>query len=170
MYRLNLLYSLNVILNAIIVRLNNEFELFIRCNWPISYTDDINILSNFIFTGLHGYEITPGLSTNKQRHHLLLLKRGYILHQPIFIVKPVHAYSVGTLCWSLKDWIWVFPKSWEREFETWNRNSEVSRQDLFQLSQKLQTSDQIFCFRFWIAHNQLGGSFKPGRPLPQERS
>ena len=33
---------------------------------------------------------------------------------------------------------------------------------------KLQTSDQIFCFRFRTAHFQLGGSFKPGRPLPQE--
>ena len=34
---------------------------------------------------------------------------------------------------------------------------------------KLQTSDQIFCFRFWKAHNQLGGSFKVGRPLPLEK-
>ena len=40
-----------------------------------SYTDDI-ILLNFIFTGLYGYEITPGFKTNKQRHHLLLLKTG----------------------------------------------------------------------------------------------
>ena len=30
-----------------------------------SYTDDTIILLNFIFTGLHGYQITPGLSTNK---------------------------------------------------------------------------------------------------------
>ena len=29
-------------------------------------TDDIIILLNFIFTGLRGYQITPGLSTNKQ--------------------------------------------------------------------------------------------------------
>ena len=42
----------------------------------VSYTDDIVILLNFIFTGLHGYQIMPGLSTNKQRHRLLLLKTG----------------------------------------------------------------------------------------------
>ena len=41
-----------------------------------SYTDDIIILLNIIFTGLYGYEITPGLSTNKQRHRLLLPKTG----------------------------------------------------------------------------------------------
>ena len=41
-----------------------------------SYTDEIIILLNFIFTGLHGYEITPALSANKQRHRLLLLKTG----------------------------------------------------------------------------------------------
>ena len=40
-----------------------------------SYKDEI-ILSNFIFTGLHGYQITPGLSVDKQRHRLLLLKTG----------------------------------------------------------------------------------------------
>ena len=45
--------------------------------------DDIIILLNFIFTGLHGYEITPGLSTNKQRHRLLLSKMG--IH-----VAPIH--------------------------------------------------------------------------------
>ena len=33
---------------------------------------------------------------------------------------------------------------------------------------KLQTSDQILCFQSWMAHSQLGGSFKPGRPLPLE--
>ena len=32
-----------------------------------SNTDDINILLNFIFTDFQGYQITPGLSTNKQR-------------------------------------------------------------------------------------------------------
>ena len=42
----------------------------------ISYTDDVIILLNYIFTGLHGYQITPGLSTNKQRHRFLLLKTG----------------------------------------------------------------------------------------------
>ena len=36
----------------------------------------IIILLNFIFTDLYGYEITPGLSTDKQRHRLLLLKTG----------------------------------------------------------------------------------------------
>ena len=41
-----------------------------------SYTDDIIILLKFIFTGLQGYQIRPGLSTNKQRHSLLLLKTG----------------------------------------------------------------------------------------------
>ena len=35
----------------------------------------INLL-NFIFTSLHGYQITPGLSTGKQRQRLLLLKAG----------------------------------------------------------------------------------------------
>ena len=39
-------------------------------------TDDIIILLNFIFTCLHGYQITPGLSTNKERHCLSLLKTG----------------------------------------------------------------------------------------------
>ena len=42
----------------------------------MSYKDDIIILFKFIFTGLHGYQIKPGLSTNKQRHRLLLLKTG----------------------------------------------------------------------------------------------
>ena len=37
----------------------------------------------YIFTGLHGYEIMPGLSTNEQRHRLQLLKTGgYMLHEP----------------------------------------------------------------------------------------
>ena len=35
----------------------------------------INLL-NFIFTDLHGYQITPGLGVDKQRHCLLLLKAG----------------------------------------------------------------------------------------------
>ena len=35
-----------------------------------SYTDNAIILLNFIFTGLHGYQITPSLSTNTQRHRL----------------------------------------------------------------------------------------------------
>ena len=39
-------------------------------------TDDITILFNFIFTGLHDNEIKPGLSANEQRHRLLLLKTG----------------------------------------------------------------------------------------------
>ena len=39
-----------------------------------SYTADEIILLNFIFTGLHGYQITQSLSTNKQWHRLLLLK------------------------------------------------------------------------------------------------
>ena len=47
-----------------------------------SYTNDIIILLNFIFTDLHGYQITPGLSSNKQRR-LLLLKTG--IH-----VEPTH--------------------------------------------------------------------------------
>ena len=51
----------------------------------ISYTDDIIILLNVIFTGLQGYEITPGFNTNKQRHRLLLLKTG--IH-----VAPTHLY------------------------------------------------------------------------------
>ena len=42
----------------------------------VSYRDGIISLLNFTFTGLQGYEITPGLSTNKQRHCLLLLKTG----------------------------------------------------------------------------------------------
>ena len=46
------------------------------CFDHISYTDDIIILLNFIFIGFCGYEITPGLSTDKQRHRLLLLKTG----------------------------------------------------------------------------------------------
>ena len=41
-----------------------------------SYTDDIIILLKFTFTDLHGYQITPGWSTDKQRHRLLLLKTG----------------------------------------------------------------------------------------------
>ena len=42
----------------------------------VIYADDAIILLNFIFSGLHGYQITPSLSTNKQRHRLLLLKTG----------------------------------------------------------------------------------------------
>ena len=45
-----------------------------RTRVQISCSDDIIILSNFISTGLHGYQIMPGLSTNKQKHHPLLLK------------------------------------------------------------------------------------------------
>ena len=41
-----------------------------------SYTDDIIILLNYMFTRLHGYQIMPGLSTDKRRHRLLLLKTG----------------------------------------------------------------------------------------------
>ena len=37
------------------------------CPGHFSYTDDITIPLNFIVTGLHCFEITPGLSTNKQR-------------------------------------------------------------------------------------------------------
>ena len=46
--------------------------------WATNYQlyGDIIILLNFIFIGLRSYKITPGLSTNKQRHCLLLLKRG----------------------------------------------------------------------------------------------
>ena len=38
--------------------------------------DDIIILLNFIFTGLRGYEITPGFSTNKQKHRRFVVKDG----------------------------------------------------------------------------------------------
>ena len=58
--------------NKILVS-NGTFSLRKNDN---SYTDDIIILLNFIFMGLQGYEITSGVSTNKQRHHLLLLKTG----------------------------------------------------------------------------------------------
>ena len=34
------------------------------------------ILLNFIFTGLHGYQMMSGLSTNKQEYRLLLFKDG----------------------------------------------------------------------------------------------
>ena len=67
-----------------------------------------------------------------------------------FTVKTVDACpsNFETLCWSLEDWIWVFPKSWEREFETWNGNSEVSRQDWFQLSlEKFKPSNWNFRLR-----------------------
>ena len=37
---------------------------------------DIIILLTFIFSSLHGYQVMLCLSTNKQRHHLLLLKTG----------------------------------------------------------------------------------------------
>ena len=40
----------------------------------LSCTDDIIILLSLISTGLHGYQITSDLSTNDQRHRLLLLK------------------------------------------------------------------------------------------------
>ena len=49
----------------------------------VIYTDYFIILLNFIFTGLHGYQITRDLGTNKQRHRLLLLKMG--MH-----VAPIH--------------------------------------------------------------------------------
>ena len=64
---------------------------------PCSYTDNAIILLNFIFTRLHGYQITPGFSTNKQRHRLLLLKDGgYLLHWPIFnpILDRVREYPI----------------------------------------------------------------------------
>ena len=76
---------------AMVKLMNNvdsTYCLFQPCQWKtckrknmwaktiISFMDDIIILLNFIFTGLQGYEVTPGLSTNKQRHHLLLLKTG----------------------------------------------------------------------------------------------
>ena len=66
------------------------------------YTDDIIILLNFIFTGLHGDEITPGLSTNKVHS----LSSGKVAATPIlksvpsqfssFILKitvSLHAYK-----------------------------------------------------------------------------
>ena len=39
-------------------------------------TDDIITILNFIFTGLHDYQITPDLSTNKKTHRILFLKTG----------------------------------------------------------------------------------------------
>ena len=57
-----------------------------------SYTDDIIILLNIIFTGLHGYQNTPGLSTNKQRHRLLLLRTE--IH-----VAPTHLYLSNAQFW-----------------------------------------------------------------------
>ena len=48
-----------------------------RCT-IVSYKDDINILLNFIFTGLHGYQLTPDLGTDKQRNRLLLLLKTEI--------------------------------------------------------------------------------------------
>ena len=67
-----------------------------------------------------------------------------------FMVKTVHACppNFETLCWSLEAWVWVFPKSWEREFETRNRNSEVSSEDWFQLSlEKFKPSNWNFRLR-----------------------
>ena len=74
--------------------------------------DEIIILLNFIFTGFHDYQITPGLSTNKQRHRLLLLKmRIHIkgsknnIHtavrrnlEEIFEVKTFLKISIGFKC------------------------------------------------------------------------
>ena len=85
------------------------------------------------------------------------------------------APNFETLCWSLEDWAWIFPKSWEQELETRNGNSEVSHRLISTFTEKvqafrlkIQTLDQIFCFRFWMVCNQLGGFFKLGRPLPLE--
>ena len=61
--------------------------------WKITIIDDSSsylsaiILLNFIFTGLHGHQITPSLSTNKQRHRLLLLKTG-------IPVAPTHLWVI----------------------------------------------------------------------------
>ena len=57
---------------------NSGLKLALRkfVTFPDSYTDDSVILLNFIFTGLYGYQITPGLSAYKQRHRLLLSKTG----------------------------------------------------------------------------------------------
>ena len=49
-------------------------QIFFKVQYQL--LDDIIILLNIIFTSLHGYETTPGLSSNKQRHRLLLLKTG----------------------------------------------------------------------------------------------
>ena len=74
-----------------------------------------------IFTGLHGYEIIPGLSTNKQRHHLLLLKTG--IH-----AAPTNLYSqtgscISKLCaevWRTGYECFLNPgkQNWKLEIET----------------------------------------------------
>ena len=68
--------------------------------------DDIIILLNFIFTSLHGYEITPGLSTNKQRHRRQYIKRlENKIHttvrrnlEEILEVKTFPKMSIGCKC------------------------------------------------------------------------
>ena len=75
----------------------------------IGYCSNDHIISlwNFIFTGLHGYQITPNLGGDKQRHRLLLLKTG-------IDVAPTHL-------WVIKKWspCSFWKKSWSN---SWRRD------------------------------------------------
>ena len=65
----------NLNIQTEMVSLQRDCTTFL-VNSVISHTDDAIILLNVVFTGPHGYQITPSLSTNKQGHRLLLLKTG----------------------------------------------------------------------------------------------
>ena len=59
-----------------------------------------------------------------------------------------------------------FPKSWERELETRNGNSDFPRRLISTFTGKVQAFK--LKFQFGMVRNQLGRFFKPGRPLPPE--
>ena len=83
--------------------------------------------------------------SNLCRPYFTLLSKRFMRVPP---PPPPPPPNFETLCWSLEDWVWVFPKSWKREFETWNGNSEASRQDWFQLSlEKFKPSNWNFRLR-----------------------
>ena len=77
-------YVLNTIPSKVILtqydileHVKQDNTLIIICHLSVCVIFMVQLIIiplNFIITGLHGYEITPGLSTNKQRHRLLLSK------------------------------------------------------------------------------------------------
>ena len=62
--------------NSLYSKVISYLRINVSDSVEVSYADDIIILLNSIFTDPHGYQIMPGLRTNKQRKRLLLLKTG----------------------------------------------------------------------------------------------
>ena len=68
--------SLGTVIALFLLTIKFRLKWRLVISLQYSYKHDIIILLTFIFTCLHGYQNTPSLSTNKQRHCLLLLKTG----------------------------------------------------------------------------------------------